>query len=55
MLYKIKCRTEKSRITGNSKKGSRVNKKKLNSGVTNRIFDRYRKETVIKFAVIIKG
>jgi hypothetical protein len=46
--------TEKSRITGNSKKAL-GSIKKINSGVSNRIFYRYRKETIIKLAVIIKG
>jgi len=54
-LSKIECRTEKSRITGNYIKGSRVTLKKINSGVTHRILDRYRKQTILKFAVIIKG
>jgi len=29
--------------------------KKINSGVPNRIFERYSEETIIKLAVIIKG
>jgi hypothetical protein len=53
-LYKIEVRIEKSRISGNYRKGSRLNKKKIKSGAPNRIFERYSKETIIKLAVIIK-